>query len=107
MKSLLFPILITTGLLLTTSCIPEPVVPDWQAEFEAFADTSASFPVGSSLLRCYWNEEWVYLVDNPLNSCVACEVISTAGDTITLATTEEQLDYLENRQRCEQVWRKD
>lgn len=107
MKSLLLPMLTVTGLLLTTSCIPDPVLPDWQADFEAVADTSSDFPEGSSLLRCYWNDEWVYLVENPLNSCVACEVITAAGDTISLASTEEQLDYLENRRRCEQVWRKD
>lgn len=107
MKKLVFVGVISTLLIVSTSCIPDPVTPNWQAEFEAFADTSLSYPRGSSLLRCYWMDEWVFLEQDLLNSCVACEVITLQGDTISLSNVDEQLDYIENRRRCEVVWLKE
>jgi len=107
MIKLSFVGIISSLLIFSTACIPDPVTPNWQAEFEAFADTSISYPQGSSLLRCYWMNEWVYLEQNLLNSCVACEVITAQGDTISLSNADEQLDYIENRRRCEVVWTKE
>lgn len=107
MKKLLFVGLLASLLGLAAACVPDPVTPNWQSGFEAFADTSISYPGGSSLLRCYWMDEWVYLVENPLSSCVACQVLTVQGDTIFLDNVDEQLDYIENRRRCEEVWRKE
>lgn len=107
MKKLSFVGIISSLLIFSTACVPDPITPNWQAEFEAYADTSISYPSGSSLLRCYWMDEWVFLEENLLNSCVACQLLTTEGDTIFLDNVEEQLDYIENRRRCEVVWRKD
>lgn len=92
---------------LLTACIPDPVTPNWYEQFVATADTSSSYPAGSSILRCYWEDQWVYLIENPLNSCVACEVLTEAGDTLFFTTTAEQLAYIQDRRRCTEIWRKD
>lgn len=95
---------VCAAILVLPHCTPDPISPAWQAEFIAFADTSSSYPSGSGLSRCFWMDQWVYLVENPLSSCVACEVITVQGDTMALSNSTEQADYLENRRNCEQVW---
>ena len=92
---------------LLLACIPDPVTPNWFDQFVAVADTSSAYPLGTSVQRCYWEDQWVYQIDNPLSSCFACYVLTTVGDTISFDGTTEQLDYLENRKRCEEIWRKE
>ncbi len=96
------------GLLLALlSCIPDPVEPVWLDGFTSFADTSQAFPRGSELLRCYWDKQWVYETVNPFSSCIGCQVVTETGDTLRFQTVPEQLDYLEERRRCQVIWVKE
>ena len=92
---------------LLIACDKEPVTPDWYDSFLATAEASSDYPSGTRIQRCLWEGEWVFEVINPLSSCIGCEVITVSGDTLRFGSTPEQLDYLQGRRKCEEIWRKE
>ena len=73
---------------------------------KAKVDSIAAIPetFGITVYRYEWNGEFVYHIENPISSCVYCELYDQNGMKVEFTDDETFQDFVENKKNEVVVW---
>jgi hypothetical protein len=91
---------------LVLSCEKEEKLPPNPAWLNTMISQLERSPLpGISIYAYKWNEKYYYHVQNPISSCLFCEIYNYDGERVTF-TDDEFSDFANNGKRIRAVWEK-
>lgn len=81
-----------------------PVNPDWLNARISEMETAFNF-AGAAVYEYKWNDEYYFHIQNPISSCLFCEVYNYDG--VKIVWTDETFnDFMKNGHKLRVVWQR-
>ena len=80
-----------------------PPNPDWLNTMISQLENSNP---GTTISAYKWNNEFFYLVYNPISSCLFCTFYNYSGDLVVW-TEEKTTDFEKNGKKIKVIWQKE